>query len=232
MATLNECIYGILNRVRPKLSDDESLTERQVQFDFENARARFLRNEFNKNRTIDPAFIQDLGCIPLEVVDRAECCEISADCYIVRTALELPGTIEKHNETSHTRVGPIDKMQKPYSLVPYERAVYAGNGRFNNNAIFAFLRNKRIYLVSNNRLIKHMEYLNVQGVFEEPRKAADFVTCDNKPCYTDNSQYPINKWLIDHITRMLIQEYLPSSQLPIDMENDASPVVTEQQAQS
>jgi hypothetical protein len=77
-----------------------------------------------------------------------------------------------------------------------------------------------------------MDYLNVQGVFEEPRVAANFITCDNKPCYTDNSDYPINKWLIDHITRMLIQEYLPSSQLPIDMENDASPVVTEQQAQS
>jgi len=231
MATLNECIYGVLDRIRPQLSDDESISERQITFDFENMRARFLRNEFNKNRTIDPAFIQDLGCIPLETVDRAECCEISADCYIVRTAVELPGTIEKWNETSLTRIGPIDKLQRPYSLVPYERAVYSGNGKFNGKAVFAFLRNRRIYLVSQSRLLKHMEYLNVQGVFEEPRVAANFVDCDNKPCYTDNSPYPINKWLIDHITRQLIQEYVPLSTAPADTQNDASPNVTQETQQ-
>jgi len=231
MATFNECIFGILDRIRPQLTDDESLSERQIGFDFENARARFLRNEFNKNRSIDPAFVQDLGCVPMETVDRAECCEISVDCFIVRTAVEIPGTIEKWNETSITRVGPIDKMQRPFSFVPYERAVYSGNGQFNTNTVFAFLRNKRIYLTSQSRLIKHITNINIQGVFEEPKIAASFVDCDNKPCYTDNSTYPINKWLVDHITRQLIQEYLPASAAPSDVSNDASSTVTPPQQQ-
>lgn len=231
MPKFNECIFGVLNRVRPKLTDDESLSERQVGFDFENARAVFLRNEFNKNRTIDPAFVQDLGCVPMEIVDRAECCEVSADCFIVRTAIDIPGTIEKHNETSITRLGPVDKMQRPWSLVSYERAVYSGNGKFNTKAVFAFLRNKRIYLVSQSRLIKHITHINVQGVFEEPRIAANFVDCDNIPCYTNNSSYPINKWLVDYITKKLISEYLPTISAPSDVSNDSTSTVTSQEQQ-
>jgi hypothetical protein len=231
MTTLNEIIYDVLNKIRPRRSDEEPLSKRQMAFDIGVLRARFLRNEFNKNRTIDPAFVQDLGCIPLEAVDRAECCEVDTGCHVVRTTMQIPGTIEQHNSTTLTRVGPVDKLQIRYSLVPYERAPFVSTGRFNQKQVYAYLKNKYIYLVSADPNIKHLAHVNVQGVFEDPRAAIDFVTCDNAPCYSDDGSYPINKWLVDAIIRQLIQDYSPASLAPTDVTNDAASAVTPQQQQ-
>lgn len=229
--TFNQMVFSVLGKIRPKLKDDESISRRQIGFDIETLRALFLRNEFNKNRTIDQAFIQDLGCIPLEHVDRAECCEVDAECQVLRTSLEIPGTIEQHNQTSITRIGPVDKTSIKYSLIPYERAPFIGTNKFMKNQIYAYLKNKRIYIVSPNRNIKHLEHINIQGVFENPKEAINFVTCDNAPCYSDDGPYPINKWLIDSITRQLVQDYTPVSLAPSDTANDAAATVTPQQQQ-
>jgi len=223
MTTLNELIYSILLTIRPYISDDENVARRLIAFEIHSQRALWLRNEFNKNRTIDPAFIQDLGCVELERTDTAECCEITSDCLILKTVQKIPNTIERHNSTTITRIGPVDKMSVSFSLVPYGQAIFAGNGRFNKNEVFAFLRNGHIYIKTNNKsLSTFMKYVNIQGVFENPTEAANFLTCDNAPCYDDNSAYPINKWLVPYITAEVIKKMAPSAQQPVDKSNDAS----------
>ena len=80
----------------------------RVYFWIKNQRALWLRNELNKNRTIDPNIVQDLGCIELELADKAECCDLEDGCKILRTNVTIPNTIELHNKTGITRVAPID----------------------------------------------------------------------------------------------------------------------------
>jgi hypothetical protein len=227
----NEIIYSVLEKIRPHISDDESIARRQLSFDIDVVRAKFLRNEFNKNRTIDSGFIQDLGCVPLETVDRAECCEVEVGCHVVRTIAKIPQSIEQHSATTITRIGPIDKLQVSYSLVPYERVPYIGNNKFNKNQVFAYIKDDRIYIASKSHLIKHLEYINIQGVFEDPEEAINFVDCDNKPCYSRDGKYPTNKWLVDFIIRQLIQDYSPVAIAPSDVSNDTASAVTPQQQQ-
>ena len=84
MATLNEIAYDLLTIVRPQISDDSDIEIEQIKFWIKNQRSLWLRNEFNKNRTIDSDLIQTV-CADLEEVDASDCCDIDLDCPILRT---------------------------------------------------------------------------------------------------------------------------------------------------
>ena len=75
--TLNEIAYDLLNLIRAGRSvAGETISIDQVKFWVVNTRAQLIRNEANKQRTIDPELIQDLGCVELEEVDAGESCII------------------------------------------------------------------------------------------------------------------------------------------------------------
>ena len=206
MVTLNELIYDLRGLIEPNSSDDSNADDRQYTFWINNQRALWLRNELNKNRTVDDNVIQDLGCIELEVADKADCCELSDGCKVLRTVLQIPNAIELHNKTGITRVAPINKLEVPFNFVDYERAIWSGNGRYNKKQIFAFLLNNRIYLTSkDNGLSKYLTHINVRGVFEDPTEAANFVDCDDVPCYTNNSKYPVNRWMIEYMKSEILK---------------------------
>jgi hypothetical protein len=233
MVTLNELIYDLWEIIRPNISDDDPFDKRQFAFWIKNQRALWLRNELNKNRTIDDNVIQDLGCVELEVADRADCCELSSGCKILRTKLTIPNTIELHNKTGLTRVAPIDKLSVPFSFVDYERAIWSGNGRYNSSQIFAFLLNDRIYLSSKSSTsLKYITHINVRGVFEDPTEAAAFSHCDNTPCYTDDSAYPVNSWMIDYMKEAILKLNVGMAlQAVNDTTNNAKPDNTNESQQ-
>jgi hypothetical protein len=57
-------------------------------------RSLWLRNEYNKNRSIDPYVIQDLNCIELELVDPIQCCiAVPTGCKVLSTKKKIPNTI-------------------------------------------------------------------------------------------------------------------------------------------
>lgn len=206
MVTLNELVYDLWDIVRPTLSDDDTFDKRQIEFWVKNQRALWLRNELNKNRTIDDNIIQDLGCVELELADAADCCDVSDGCKVLRTKLTIPNTIELHNKTGLTRVALINKLSIPFNFVPYEQAIFSGNGRFNKNQIFAFLLNDRIYLIAKNpTLVKYLEYINVRGIFEDPTEAAAFSHCSGEACYSKNSKYPVNRWMIEYMKAEILK---------------------------
>lgn len=220
----SEIIYSIMELIRGnKLSDDTVIDEREVEFQIDVCRAMLLRQEFNKpGRQIDHNLVQDLGCIQLEVADPADCCEIDTGCSILRTVETIPQAIELYNGPAITRIGPINKMNIPFSFVTYDQAIYAGNGKYNKNAVFAFLLNNRIYLITNNKIARLLEYINVRGVWENPQDAEDFVDCDNKPCYTLDSKYPINSWMYPMLRDLVLEKLGISLKIPKDDNNDAN----------
>jgi hypothetical protein len=224
MATLNEIAYDIFEHLRPEISDDDHIDISQIKFNIHTQRSLWLRNELNKNRTIDENIIQDLGCIELDLADRAECCDIESDCTILRTKVKIPKTLELHNKTAITRVGFIDKLDYKINFISYERAKYAGNSRFNKKMIYAFLLNGYIYLYSNSDFMyKFLTHINIRGVFENPTEAAKFNTCEGEPCYSDDMQYPLSTWMIPYIKGEVLKFFQLSLQVPNDNTNNAKP---------
>ena len=57
-------------------------------------RSLAMRNEYNKNRKIDPNVQQTIPCEDLELVDPHNCCvTVPIGCKILRTVNKIPNTI-------------------------------------------------------------------------------------------------------------------------------------------
>ena len=227
MATLNELVYSIWLKVTPLISDDAILDERQLKYFIHNQRSLWIRNEYNKNRNFDDAVIQSLGAVELEIVDTIENTDITGISHkILKSKLQIPVAIELHNSTAITRVGSLDLKQKKFSFVDYTAAPYVGNGKFNKNFVFAFLKGGYMYIVSNcnNPATKALKYINIRGIFANPEEVGRFTELDGTKCYSDDDRYPINNWMIPYIENEIIKGDLKFfMDVKIDESNDANP---------
>lgn len=221
MATMNEITYKIWEKLRPNLSSDDDIDLRLIESEVHNKRARFLRNELNRNRTIDPFIVQDLGCVEMQIVDRAECCDINIGCSILRTVQQIPSTIELHN-TTLLWINPVDKLEKSFSFIDYQAAKFIGGHRFTSRLIYAFVLNNYVYLVSEDDTHAQITHISIRGVFENPEEAAKFVNCsDGSACYTGDSPYPLKAWMADAVETEVFNTLLSKVKMPKDSSNDS-----------
>tara|TARA_R110002074_G_scaffold351931_1_gene523136 strand:- start:126 stop:824 length:699 start_codon:yes stop_codon:yes gene_type:complete len=208
MATLNEIAYDLLTIVRPQISDDSDIEIEQIKFWIKNQRSLWLRNEFNKNRTIDSDLIQTV-CADLEEVDASDCCDIDLDCPILRTKKKIPKTIELHHKEAILRVGPVNKKKRSFSYVDYLQVPWLASGRFNTKMIYAFLHDGYLYVYSKNPAYSSMKALTFRGVFEDPEEIAGFKDCTtDQPCYSDDSEFPIKSWMIPTMKESILKSNL------------------------
>ena len=222
--TLNQIAYGLFEEVRAKLGDDSNIDLRQIKDMIHDVRATLLKQKFDKNlRVIDDAFTQPLGAIEIESVDSSLLSNISSGRYMFRTIREIPPTIDRRNyEGTITRVGPADQLATKYHLVSYDRALYSGNGRFNKNMIFAFIKDNKIHLISNSGAYhKAVQYIEVRGVFENPEQAAKFADVSGSSLSFPDKAYPISRAMRKDIENIIRREKLGiAAQAPSDKLND------------
>jgi hypothetical protein len=224
MITFAKLTYDILEILKGNhISDDTDLLERQVMYHIANQRALWIRNEYNKpGRSIDPDIISDLGCLELELADAADCCNIDLDCYVLRTKKELPSFIELHDSIGITRVGLPNKVTIPFTFTNYHKVLYSLSNKYSKNQVYAFMLNSRIYLLSEKLNIKMLDYINVQGVVENPEDLKDFKCENGDACFTMNSRYPIKSWMIPYITEQVVKTLSVGTRSPKDTANDAN----------
>jgi hypothetical protein len=221
MASENEIVFSILNKIKPHLSDDTEISPREVSYEIAKQRALLIRNELNKNRTIDPDIIQDLGCVELELADPAECCDVSTSCKVMRTVLEIPNAIELHNDIGITTVGPVNKTEKAYSKTTFSGSKFVGNGKYTKDEIYYYIANNRVYLVSNKDNHKFITHINVRGVFENPTDAIPFTNCsDGSSCYSSDDTYPVKSWMLAYIEAEVLNRYVQKYNIPADFLSD------------
>lgn len=221
--SLNELVYQVYEALMIN-SDDTTLDRRLIESIINEERSLFIRREHNKNRSIDDNIIQDLGCVELIQVSptSAECCDVQIGCEILRTKLQLPNAVELYQDKMITRVAPITLNSLPFHLMDLDAVPYFGNGRFNKKQIGVFLRNNYLYFISKNPIANLMSIVNVQGVWEDPREAARFKTCDGKVCWTPDSKYPLNTWMwADPIKARVLEKLRSRLALPKDETNNA-----------
>lgn len=229
--TENQIIYDIMELLRGnQVSDDTELDGRHIMFHVNNQRALWLRNEYNKpGRQIDHNVEQDLGCIDLVAVDAAECCApVSIGCTVLRTEQKIPNTIELHQGTGITRVGPIRKLDVPFSFIPYSRTQTEEN-KYGVRSVKAYLLNNYIYLITPTVESKMLDKINVRGVFEDPAAAAAFTNCDGTSCYDKaTSKYPVNSWMYAYFKEQVLREFGIAIQSPKDSAGDSQEILNKQ----
>jgi len=225
--TLNKAIYELRELLRRNnLFDDDRLDDRLLKHWVHTQRALWIRNEINKNRSIDEQIIQSLGCVNLEVADRSSCPSFTTGYSVLQTVEDIPKTIELNTSDGIIEVGPIDRIARPFSYTNINRARVAGNGRFNSKIIFAFRYHQKILVIAKNMqsesFAKYLRYIHVRGVFENPEDVATFTHIDGAACYTDDDDYPMNTWMWNYIKESIIKFNFRDLLInPVDKVNDA-----------
>lgn len=222
--TLNQIAFEIFEVVRGDISDDDDISLDMIKDMIHDTRAKLLKQKFDKNaRVIDDVFTQSLGALQIEAVDASAHSSIKAGRYMYRTVREIPATIDRKNyEGTFTRLGPADKLATGYNLVSYDRALYSGNGRFNRDQIFCFLRDNKLYLISNSGAYhKGVQFIDVVGVFQNPSQVATFLDSNGDSLYADDKTYPVSRSLKEDIENIVKKKLMPNAQAPTDKLNDA-----------
>jgi hypothetical protein len=209
MALLSEIIFNIKNlRKNGRVSDDDSISDRQWAFIINYYRAKLVKQEQQKKKAISGNIVQNLGKVTLIKADKNECCEIG-DC-ILRIENPLPTAIDTDAQPLITYVGLLNGSRS-FQRTTYERAIWDAHAKYTGKEPKWYQQGNYIYIV--NPPTKNLKYINVQGVFEDPTKAITYRTCDceenGETCFEGfDYEYPLAVDKIDTVIKMIAEAEL------------------------
>ena len=194
--TLNEIAYNLLNLIRGGRSNhDEHISLDQLKFNIKYYRAMFIRRDYARNGFISRHIEQDLGCLKIVKVDASKCCSLPISCAVYRTEQKIPKTIRFNFEEAITHVGDVTGTgtipfvhSSTVKWLPYDK--------YTKEKMKSYMIEDYLYIYNANGL----EFVNVRGIFEDPKTIVEFKDCDSGDCYNDEDHdYPIP---MDMITRI------------------------------
>lgn len=199
--TLNELVYDIKNLLKNgKGTDDDNLSKEQIAFWIRTVRSKLLRQEASKGYSVSDNVIQVLECVPLELVDASDCCDLELNCALLRTVDEIPAPVQgTSGDMVFSILGP-NLRSIPVNQIPFERVPYWGSGRFTGKEPVIFDYNKRMYLISQ----YNPGRINIRGIWADPEEAGNFTNCNNEPCFTWDSPYPVSDHMADDIKKIIL----------------------------
>jgi hypothetical protein len=208
MASYNEIVYNLKNVYRGGItSDDETMSDRQLIFIFNYYRAKLIREDLNKGRTIDRSIIQDLGCVPVECVDASECCDITdSGSTVIRTVNPIPEFLELYAKDLLMFVGTVDKATS-FQVTSEAQVRWGMYNKYTGKSTKAFMRDNKNYLYIANAP-KGIELINIQGVFQNPEEASKFNHCDGRPCFDKDNEYPLSAHMLPIINELIMSKEL------------------------
>jgi len=199
----SEIIYNIKNlRAGGLQSTGEDLSDAQLAFIIDYYRAKLIKQDVDRGRTSRSQDIQNLGKVTLQKSDD-DCCDIS-ECTL-RTVLPIPSFFEFNSTALISFVGTIDGQA--FQLSKANRINWDKFAKFTGNLPKWFTNNNYIYIV--NPPSSLLKYINIRGIFESPKKANEFTTCDcdnSAVCNRDfDFQYPLSLDRVDLIVKLIAE---------------------------
>ena len=216
--TLKTIAFDLLNIIRGgKLSDDERISIRQVEYWVANTRATLIRQDLDKGRSVSDNIQQTIDCLEVTQVDLSSCCKVRTGCFGYRTKLRLPAPIELGKRDLLTSVGPTSATAPRFTLIDQSRAPYSiANPKSLSTKVF--FSDGYLYFIN---APDGLKYVSVSGVFEDPTALAKFRSCNDQECWTDESRYPISIHMIETLKSMILNNnFKLAVAAPSDNTND------------
>lgn len=218
MLTLSKLIKDI-QRIAASgpIPDDFRIPDRQVELWITELRSKLISQQISKNKDISDIWIQRIGCLELEQVDKAECCDIETECLILRSVRRLPQTIESSDANFIVAVTGLDGTH--ITPTTRYRQRYKRYSRYTGRNKGWFIKDNYLYVINDDLL----QYVNVDGIFDDPRELAEFKTCTGEFCFTYDSSYPISAKMAGEITDIIVATKVRALlSIPQDTTNDSS----------
>lgn len=207
--SLDSMIYDLYESLNLN-SDDTDVQYLWLADQITDTRVKWIANDQNKNRSIDPATISVIPCMTLVDVDSAECCEVVTGCYVKRTEQRIPNTVKLHHKKLFTSISPIGVTGNlPYTFLERDAARYFGEGPYEKQAIGVFYLNGYLYFISKELIyFSQLTSVRIEGVFEDPRQLAEIIQCDGQPCWSYATNYPISRnmwsWMKEDLIKVVM----------------------------
>ena len=221
MATIKEIVYDLKNIIRGGLqSDDEMISDRQIEFHINSLRAQFIRQDINKRRTISDNIKQIIPHLQMEAVP-ASLAGLNSEGNILRSKFKIPNPIETSHQDLITAIGPTGVLSVNFHMIPYNRVPWAGTNRYTKKMQFAFLLDNFVYVVGpDTGLISHIK---VEGVWQDPRDISSYTDSHGTVAYIpDVHEYPISLSMLDMIKQSTLAVNMqPLVQMPTDISNNS-----------
>lgn len=198
--TINELIYNIRGQIKQSRPDDLQISDRQLEFMINYIREKLIVQQLQKGRSISSNIKQDLGQVPVELVDKAEG-DLKVNKLIFRTIDKIPQPIELDHTDLITYVGGLDK----HSGYPFKTKANARWNTYNKYASkepLSYYNSEHIYITNCSN--PNLEFINIEGVFNNPRDVYKFKNPNGTPCYNpDLDNYPISGRMIDMLNDII-----------------------------
>lgn len=221
MATIKEIVYDIKNLIRGGMqSDDEIISDRQIEFQIDSLRAQFIRQDINKRRSISDNIKQIIPALPLISVPAATV-GMSMDGNILRSQHKIPNAIETAHSDLITAIGPTGLLSVNFHMIPYNRVPWTGMNKYTKQMQFAFLLDSFVYVIGPD--IEFIERIKVEGVWQSPKDISNYNNANGLPAYDpDIHDYPISTSMLDLIKeKMLALNLKPFIETLTDNSNNA-----------
>ena len=221
MATIKEIVYDLKNIISGGLqSDDEMISDRQIEFQINSLRAQFIRQDINKRRTVSDNIKQIIRYLMMESVP-ASVAGLNSEGNILRSKYKIPNPIETSHQDMITAIGPTGVLSVNFHMIPYNRVPWAGTNKYTKRMQFAFLLDNFVYVLGpNTELITHIK---VEGVWQDPRDISNYTTSTGEIAYDpDTHEYPLSTSMLDLIKQSTMATNMqPFVQVPTDVSNNA-----------
>jgi len=221
MATIKEIVYDLKNIIRGGLqSDDEMISDRQIEFQINSLRAQFIRQDINKRRSVSDNIKQIIPHLEMEAVP-ASLAGLPSEGSILRSKFKIPNPIETSHQDMITAIGPTGVLSINFHMIPYNRVPWAGTNKYTKRMQFAFLLDNFVYVMGpDTSLVSHIK---VEGVWQDPRDISNYTDSHGNLAYDpETHEYPLSTSMLDLIKQSTMATNMqPFVQVPSDISNNA-----------
>ena len=193
--TINQLIYNLRGQLKIARPDDLNISDRQIEFMINYIREKLIVQQLQKGRSISSNIKQDLGQVSIQKIEANTPGTVLTGKTIFRTVNKIPQPIELDQMDLFTYIGGLDKQ----SGFPYKTKANVRWNKYNKYSSkepLAYYSEGYIYITNcPNPLLK---YINIEGVFSNPREVHRFKNPDGSACYNpDVDNYPMSGRMID-----------------------------------
>lgn len=203
--TLNQLIDDILLEARnSNIAESEKLSRRQIELWIKTYRAFLIKQDLDKDRTINPLYTQTIRMHISKVEEDPEHYEYVGDDKLPKLIdfNYRPGVVTvKDSHGNLIQVGSETKMK------------FQKYRKYTCNDYIAYVKDDYIYVESRNNLI---EYIDIQLIAEDPTELI--------MCYDPNEDdYPLPGAMWATVKQLIFTRDIPTMlQMPSDTTNDSN----------
>lgn len=202
--SLNSIIDDILLELRnSNIAESEKLSRIQIEQWVHTYRAMLIKQDLDKGRTVNPAYLQTIGPLHISQV------EIVPGHYEYISDKKIPSVLDLHFSTGLAVVK--DMFDNLIQVGNETKAKLQRDRKYTCNDYIAFLKDGRLHLNGPG----YLEYVQIEGIFEDPTVAGD--------CFdADNTVYPVPVNMISVIKQLIFANELNiMMQVSTDVANDS-----------